>query len=122
MWFVFNICKIELDVLKYVKSSDTILGKSMELAVTDEGMFSLKVDGENSFMKVPVKEFFLAFESSAMFNIYINPAQTVLIVKRAMTETEISWFRSMLSRKMKENFQSNYDKSTPSNKFLRFFK
>ena len=109
VWFVYLLAVTETTVLRYVKKKDNMLGKQMSVVITEEGMFSLKVEGEQDTIRVPIKNLFLVFENSNMFNIYINEHQTCLLPKRVMGAEDMKTARSLFGRKLKDRFETRFD-------------
>lgn len=116
LWLCYLLISTERKVLKYIRQKDNLLFKQMNVTLTEEGLFSLKVEGETDILRVPVKNLFYVFENGRMFNIYINEQQTCLLPKRVMQEDEIATARSLFARRLKDRFDTRYGENSQPQK------
>lgn len=112
------LAKNEHTFLKYIKKEKNIFKQEMALTLSKEGLLTLEVQGEKERISLPIKQLFMVFETSRLFNIYINEEQTILLPKSALTKQDIIDIRKLFSQKLKERFQAHSSTDAKS----RFFK
>lgn len=107
VWLLFLIAQIQHGMLKYIKSPQNLIGKTVIISI-DRSAIRLETPHTGETASYPLQNLFYVFEISRMFLIYLNAEQSVLLPFRAMSASERTELRDRFRGAVNDRFQTRY--------------
>lgn len=108
-WGLLMLAGTEKQVLRYLKSPESMIGQTYEVSVSGEQIrFSMPGRGETAVF--PLGKLTCVFEISQLFLVYTSATQVYLLPKRALAPEQQLWLRRLFRTALGANFGSRFDK------------
>ena len=107
VWMLFLMGRLEMSIMRYLKSDQHLLGTPIKMVVTDREM-TIEIPKRDIHYAFPLEALFTVFETSRMFNIYITHDKTILLPHRAITPDVRVQLRSIFREKIKGRFITRF--------------
>lgn len=105
IWGISLLVGAEKSIRRYLKSPDHFLGALFHVQM-DEQNILIRVPERNVNVKYRINELYCVFELSALFMIYISPAEVYLLPKKALNEELRVRLRANFKERLGNQFQS----------------
>jgi len=109
LWGILLFAGAEKSVLKYVKTSDNLIGCSY-LAEFEKSRMRIRVKERNIDFSCPVHKLACVFELSALFLVYSSVSEVFIIPKRYVSEEDCRELRDCFRLQLKDRFSTRFEK------------